>query len=411
MGVPTKVQCCIAGGGPAGLTLGYLLARAGVEVAVLEKHADFLRDFRGDTIHPSTLEIMYELGVLDRFLKLPHERVERLAAQIGDTPVMVADFRHLPVHERYIAMMPQWDFLNFMAEEGRRYPGFHLSMRTEATDLIEESGKVVGLKAKTPDGAVDIRADLVVAADGRGSVLRKKAGLTVEDLGAPMDALWFRLPVRPGDSGQTMGRFGAGHILAMLYRGDYWQCAYVIPKGSLEKLQAGGLGAFRDAVTRVSPFERERMNAIQSWDDAKLLTVRVDRLVQWYKPGFLCIGDAAHAMSPIGGVGVNLAVQDAVAAANILGKPLREGRVGVSDLEAVQRRRSFPTRVTQALQVAAQNNVIGPTLASEAKPEVPFPIRLLQRFPVLQRIPARILGLGVRREHVAEFIRNAKAAS
>ncbi len=408
MATPKTVQCCIAGGGPAGLMLGYLLARAGVYVVVLEKHADFLRDFRGDTIHPSTLEIMYELGVLDRFLKLPHQKVERLAGQIGDTPVMIADFRHLPVHERYIAMMPQWDFLNFMAEEGRRYPGFHLDMKTEATDPIEENGKVVGLRANAPDGVADIRADLVVAADGRSSVLREKAGLTVEDLGAPMDALWFRLPVKPGDSGQTMGRFGAGHILAMLFRGDYWQCAYVIPKGSLAKLQAGGLDAFRDAVTRVSPFERARMDTVQSWDDVKLLTVRVDRLAQWYRPGFLCIGDAAHAMSPIGGVGVNLAVQDAVAAANILAKPLREGTVSIGDLEAVQRRRSFPTRVTQAIQVAAQNNIIGPTLESQSQPEVPLAIRLMQRFPVLQRIPARLIGLGVRREHVAEFIRNAR---
>ena len=406
--IPSKVGCCIAGGGPAGLMLGYLLARAGVNVAVLEKHGDFLRDFRGDTIHPSTLEIMYELGLLDRFLKLPHQKVERLAGQVGDTSLFIADFRHLPVHEKYIAMMPQWDFLNFMAEEGKRFPGFHLVMQAEATDLIEENGTVVGVKAKTSEGVKEIRAALVVGADGRSSVLRQRAGLTIEDLGAPMDALWFRLPVRPGDAGQTMGRFGAGHILALLYRGDYWQCAYVIPKGSLEKLKAGGLDAFRDAVTAASPFERERMGAITSWDDAKLLTVRVDRLQQWYRPGFLCIGDAAHAMSPIGGVGINLAVQDAVAAANILARPLLAGKVGIELLRAVQRRRSFPTKVTQGIQVAAQNTIIGPTLASRVQPKPPFALRLMQRFPILQRIPARIVGLGVRREHVAEFIREAR---
>jgi 2-polyprenyl-6-methoxyphenol hydroxylase-like FAD-dependent oxidoreductase len=417
MGLPSRVQCCIAGGGPAGLMLGYLLSRAGVCVLVLEKHADFLRDFRGDTVHPSTLEIMYELGFLDRFLKLPHQKVERLAGQVGSTPVMIADFRHLPVHEKYIAMMPQWDFLDFLAAEGKRFPGFNLALSAEATGLIEEEGKVVGgaaqgkvvgIKVKTAEGPKDIRADLVVAADGRNSVLRERAGLEIDDLGAPMDALWFKLPFRDGDTGQTMGRFGAGYILAMLYRGDYWQCAYVIPKGSLETLKAGGLEAFRDAVAAAAPFERARMSAIASWDDVKLLTVRVDRLRQWYRPGFLCIGDAAHAMSPVGGVGVNLAVQDAVAAANILAKPLLGKALDVSDLKAVQRRRSFPTRVTQAIQVAVQNNIIGPTLARREQPKPPLALRLMQRFPVLQRIPARIVGLGVRREHVAGFIRNAQ---
>jgi 2-polyprenyl-6-methoxyphenol hydroxylase-like FAD-dependent oxidoreductase len=400
-----KAQCCIAGGGPAGLMLGYLLARAGVRVTVLEKHADFLRDFRGDTVHPSTLEIMVELGLIDRFLKLPHQKVERLAGQVGDTPVMIADFTHLPVRERYIAMMPQWDFLNFIASEAAKYPTFTLLMNTEATDVIEQGDKVVGVKVNAPDGSKVIRADLTVAADGRNSVLRTRVDLPIVDLGAPMDALWFKVPAQPEDSGQTMGRFGAGYILAMLYRGDYWQCAYVIPKGSLETLKAGGLDGFRDAVAAASTFSRERMNAIASWEDVKLLTVRVDRLEQWYRPGFLCIGDAAHAMSPIGGVGVNLAVQDAVAAANILAKPLKSGTVGISELRDVQKRRMFPTRVTQAIQVAAQNNIIGPTLGLREQPTPPFALRLMQQFPVLQRVPARVLGLGVRRETVADFIR------
>lgn len=404
-----KTECCIAGGGPAGLMAGYLLARAGVQVIVLEKHGDFLRDFRGDTVHPSTLDIMDELGLLDRFLKLPHQRVEKLTGLVGDTPVAIADFTHLPVRAKYIALMPQWDFLNFLAEEGKRYPGFDVLMKTEATDVIEADGSVVGVRARGDDGTSrDILADVVIAADGRGSVLRDRAGLTVEDLGAPMDALWFKVPAHPDDSDQTMGRFGAGYILVQLFRGDYWQCAYVIPKGALGNIQAKGIEAFRDLIFEAGPFDRERLKAIRSWDDVKLLTVRVDRLKTWYRPGFLAIGDAAHAMSPIGGVGVNLAVQDAVAAANQLARPLREGTVSVSDLEAVQTRRMFPTRVIQAIQVAAQNNIIGPTLRLKEKPTPPFALRLMQRFPVLRRIPARVLGLGVRREHVAEFIRDAK---
>lgn len=404
-----KTECCIAGGGPAGLMAGYLLARAGVQVVVLEKHGDFLRDFRGDTVHPSTLDIMDELGLLDRFLKLPHQKVEQLTGLVGDTPVAIADFTHLPVRAKYIALMPQWDFLNFLAGEGKRYSGFDVLMKTEATDLIEANGAVVGVRARGDDGSFrDILADVVIAADGRGSVLRDKAGLSVEDLGAPMDALWFKVPAHPADSDQTMGRFGAGYILVQLFRGDYWQCAYVIPKGALDDIKTKGIDAFRDLIFEAGPFDRERLQALRSWDDVKLLTVRVDRLKTWYRPGFLAIGDAAHAMSPIGGVGVNLAVQDAVAAANQLARPLREGTVSVSDLEAVQTRRMFPTRVIQAIQVAAQNNIIGPTLRLKEKPTPPFALRLMQRFPVLRRIPARVLGLGVRREHVADFIRDAK---
>jgi len=400
-------ECCIAGGGPAGLMAGYLLARAGVKVIVLEKHADFLRDFRGDTVHPSTLEIMYELGILDRFLALPHQKVERLAGQIGDTKVMLADFRHLPVHEKYIAMMPQWDFLNFLAAEANTYSGFRLMMQTEATDLIEHAGRVIGVRARGASGEIDIEANLVIAADGRDSVLRTRSGLEKLDLGAPMDALWFKLPAFAHDATETLGRFGAGYILVLLYRGDYWQCAYVIPKGTADDLRKKGIEHFRAVITAGAPFEAERMDAIASWDDVSLLTVRVDRLVHWFRPGLLCIGDAAHAMSPIGGVGVNLAVQDAVAAANILAAPLREGRLTLADLKAVQARRNFPTRVTQAIQVAVQNNIIGPTLKLTEQPPVPLLVRLMQAMPVLQRIPARIVGLGVRREHVSDAIRAA----
>jgi 2-polyprenyl-6-methoxyphenol hydroxylase-like FAD-dependent oxidoreductase len=401
-------QCCIAGGGPAGLMLGYLLARAGVNVIVLEKHADFLRDFRGDTVHPSTLEVMVELGLIDRFLKLPHQKVRKLGGMIGDMPVAIADFTHLPVRERYIAMMPQWDFLNFMAAEAKQFRGFELMMSTQATDLIEEGGRVLGVRAKKPDGEIEIRANLVVAADGRGSVLRDRANLVVEDLGAPMDVLWFRLPALPGDACETMGRFTAGAVFVLIFRGEYWQCAYVIPKGEFEKLKAAGLPAFRDAVGRFSTFGPERAEAIASWDDVHLLSVRVDRLQQWFRPGLLCIGDAAHAMSPIGGVGVNLAVQDAVAAANILAKPLIAGSVMDEDLRRVQTRRMLPTRVTQAIQVAAQNNIIRPTLSRTEQLKPPFVLRIMQRFPVLQRIPARLVGLGIRREHVADYIRRAR---
>lgn len=404
------VQCCVAGGGPAGMMLGLLLARAGVQVLVLEKHADFLRDFRGDTIHPSTLEVLHELGLLDDFLTLPHQKVHQLVARVGDTNVPIADFTHLPTRCGFIAFIPQWDFLNFLAERAGRFPSFALRMQAEVTGLVEDSGRVAGVRATVPGGSLEVRAALVVGADGRHSVLRKQAGLEVDEFGAPMDVLWFRLSRSPDDPGQAMGQFSGGRILIMLNRGEYWQVGYVIPKGSLDDLRAAGLDAFRDTLSAVAPFLANRVRELKSWDDVKLLTVRVDRLVEWYRPGLICIGDAAHAMSPLGGVGVNLAVQDAVAAANILAKPLREGTLSTADLEAVQRRRSFPTRVTQAMQVAAQNNIIGPTLASDTQPKAPFALRLMQRFPVLQRIPARLIGLGVRREHIAEFIRAAKAA-
>ena len=316
---------CVVGGGPAGMMLGYLLARAGVPVAVLEKHADFLRDFRGDTIHPSTMELMYELGLLDEFLKLPHSRVEHLGGQVGDTNIMLADFSHLPTHCKFIALMPQWDFLDFLAAHGKKYPTFDLHMKTEATNLIEEGGRVVGVRAKSPEGELEIRADFVIGTDGRHSTVRERAGFKVEDIGAPMDVLWFRISRRADDTSENFGHIETGRMMVMLNRTDYWQCAYVIPKDGMVKVKADGLDAFRENVAFMSPFLRDRLGEIKSWDDVKLLTVAVDRLPHWHKPGLLCIGDAAHAMSPIGGVGINLAIQDAVAAANILAAPLKEG--------------------------------------------------------------------------------------
>ncbi len=398
--ISLKTTCCVAGGGPAGMMLGFLLARAGVPVAVLEKHADFLRDFRGDIVHPSTLELMHELGLLDEFLKLPHQEVDHLAGKIGGQSIAMADFSHLPTRCKFLALMPQWDFLNFMADHGKRYGGFDLHMRTEVTDLIDEGGRVVGVRAKSPQGEVEIRADLVVGCDGRHSTVRERARLQVEDIGAPIDVLWFRVSRKPDDATDLFGHIEAGKMMVMLDRGDYWQCAYVIPKGGIEQVKAKGLPAFRDAVVLMTPFFKDRIGEIRDWDDVKLLTVTVDRLRKWYKPGLLCIGDAAHAMSPVGGVGINLAVQDAVATANILAGPLRDGKVTSEHLEAVQRRRAPPMQAIQRLQVIAQNTLLAPALANASRPSVPFPVRLMQVFPILRRIPARVIGLGFRREHI-----------
>jgi 2-polyprenyl-6-methoxyphenol hydroxylase-like FAD-dependent oxidoreductase len=395
-----RTTCCIAGGGPAGMMLGFLLARAGVGVLVLEKHKDFLRDFRGDTIHPSTLEVIHELGLLDDFLKLPHQEARHLTGVIGDTAIRIADFSHLPTRCRFIALMPQWDFLNFLAVQGDRYPGFRLRMEADASELIEQDGRIVGLRARTPAGPLDVAAALVVGADGRHSTIRERAGLEVEDIGAPIDVLWMRLSRRPSDGAEPLGRIGAGKIFVMLDRGDYWQCAYVIPKDAFEQVRAKGLDAFRASVAEIAPQMRDRVAELASWDDIKLLTVKIDRLRTWYRPGLLCIGDAAHAMSPVGGVGINLAIQDAVAAANILAAPLRAGAVGEARLAEVQKRRSFPTRATQRLQVLIQNNVFSRVLAGREQPSPPWPVRLLGRWPLLQRIPARLIGMGFRPEHV-----------
>jgi 2-polyprenyl-6-methoxyphenol hydroxylase-like FAD-dependent oxidoreductase len=393
-------RCAIAGGGPAGMMLGYLLARAGIDVVVLEKHADFLRDFRGDTVHPSTLELMRELDLLGEFLKLPHQRVSRLTFRIGAERIPMVDFSHVPTHCKFIALMPQWDFLNFLASHGKRYPTFHLMMRAEATDLIVENDEIVGVRARTRDGEIEIRADLVVGCDGRHSTVRERAGLTVEDIGAPIDVLWFRLSRRDGDTEETFGHVEAGQMMVMLNRGDYWQCAYVIPKGGIDAVKRAGLAAFKERVLALSPFLRDRIDEIASFDDMKLLTVTIDRLREWHRPGLLCIGDAAHAMSPVGGVGINLAVQDAVAAANILAEPLSTRTVTRAHLAAVQARRMFPVRVIQRMQVIVQDKLLSPALLGTAQPKPPLILRLIRWFPILRRIPARIVGVGVRPEHV-----------
>jgi 2-polyprenyl-6-methoxyphenol hydroxylase-like FAD-dependent oxidoreductase len=394
------VQCCIAGGGPAGMMLAFLLARAGVEVLVLEKHADFLRDFRGDTIHPSTLEVMAELGILDDFLKLSHQKTYSINAQVGNSAFTFADFSHLPTRCRFVAFMPQWDFLNFIAERGKRYPSFGLRMRADVTGLIEESGGIVGVRATTAEGELAIRANLVVGADGRNSIVRKAAGLEILDLGAPMDVLWFGIPRRPGDPEETVGRFDAGRIFIMINRGDSWQCGFVIPKDSISGIHARGLPAFREEIVNLAPFVGDRVGALDDWASVRLLTVRVDRLRRWYRAGLLCIGDAAHAMSPIGGVGINLAIQDAVAAANVLALPLRQGRPVGDLLRRVQERRALPTRITQWLQVAIQDRVITRLFREEAAISPPLVLRLMARFPALRRIPGRLVGMGFRPEHV-----------
>jgi 2-polyprenyl-6-methoxyphenol hydroxylase-like FAD-dependent oxidoreductase len=383
----------IAGGGPAGMMLGLLLARAGLRVTLLEKHADFLRDFRGDTIHPSTLQVLHELGLIEAFLRLPHTKVPSLAARFGDREFPIVDLHGVGTRYPFIAMIPQWDFLAFLAQHARAYRGFELRMQTEATGLVLDGERITGVQ--TPAGR--LAADLVVAADGRHSALRAAAGLEVLDLGAPIDVLWFRLSRKAGDEAQTGLRLGRGSIGVMIDRGDYWQCAFVIGKGALDVVKARGLDAFRDAVAQAMPLGAERVREIKTWDQVKLLTVHVNRLRTWYREGLLCIGDAAHAMSPVGGVGINLAIQDAVAAANVLWK----GDFSARSLKAVQDRRDFPTRVTQRFQVLVQDRILSRVLAAQADAErPPLVLQLLARFSFLRRIPARIVGVGVRPEHV-----------
>jgi 2-polyprenyl-6-methoxyphenol hydroxylase-like FAD-dependent oxidoreductase len=408
--LPEKLQssCCIAGGGPAGMMLGLLLARAGIDVVVLEKHADFLRDFRGDTIHPSTLEVMHELGILEMLLKRPHQKLPQLTAQIGGTEVVMADFSRLPVQCPFIALMPQWDFLNFLAEQACRYPTFHLRTQTEVTGLIEDAGRVVGVRAKTPGGALEVRAQLVVGADGRNSIIRERSGLQVEDFGAPMDVLWFRLSRKAGESATSL-RFDRGKIVVMIDRGDFWQCAFVISKGGNEETQRQGLERLCSSIVQIAPFLQDRVGELQDWSEIKLLSVRVDRLRQWYRPGLLCIGDAAHAMSPIGGIGINLAIQDAVAAADILAQPLREDAVTPDHLLKVQRRRALPTRLTQGFQLIIQKRLIARVLATAEGVELPTLLRLMLRSKFLSRIRGRIIGIGFRPGHVKTPARKAGA--
>jgi 2-polyprenyl-6-methoxyphenol hydroxylase-like FAD-dependent oxidoreductase len=396
-----RTQCCIAGGGPAGLMLGFLLARAGVRTIVLEKHDDFLRDFRGDTIHPSTLTVLQDLGLLEAFLELPHQEISELTGEVYGEAVTLADFRHLPAARPFMVLIPQWDFLDFIAREAKLLPDFELRMGAKAIAVIEENGAIVGAQVEQAGQRFAIRADLVVAADGRHTTLRGSSGLTSEDLGAPIDVLWFRLARDPGDPSRTGGSIQPGAMLVTLNRDTYWQCAYVIPKGSLESLQAQGIAAFREKVVHVAPFLAHAVTALASWEQVKLLSVQISRMPRWWREGFLCIGDCAHAMSPVGGVGINLAIQDAVAASNLLAQPLRAGRLRDEDLAAVQRRRDWPARVTQRAQVAVQNEVLSPVLAATAAPShVPLPVRLLQRLPMLRRLPARLVGIGVRPERV-----------
>ncbi|HEV3437778.1 MAG TPA: FAD-dependent oxidoreductase [Gemmata sp.] len=395
-----QTQCCVVGGGPAGMVLGFLLARAGVDVVVLEKHGDFLRDFRGDTIHPSTLEIFHELGLLEDFLTRPHQQVQQLSGVVGGIEFPLANFSHLPTKCQFIAFMPQWDFLNFVADRARHYPTFHLRMQAEATDLMEESDRVVGVHATTPNGPLEVRAALTVGADGRRSTVRAKAGMVVQNLGAPMDVLWMRLSRRDTDPHIALGRIDNGRILIMLFRGDYWQCGFVIPKGGYETIRSLGIEAFRAQIVSIDPTLADRVSELRSWDDVKLLTVGVDRLQKWFRPGLLCIGDAAHTMSPVGGVGINLAIQDAVATANILAASLKASKTTLQHLRHVQQRRMFPTRMTQKLQVIVQNNVITSVLASRGRISPPWPLYLFRRFPILRRIPARLIGMGFRPEHI-----------
>jgi 2-polyprenyl-6-methoxyphenol hydroxylase-like FAD-dependent oxidoreductase len=408
MDTQKMTRCCIAGGGPAGIMLGYLLSRAGIETIILEKWPDFFRDFRGDTIHPSTMEILNELGLLDDFLKLPHDKTYQLEGDIGHHKVIVADFSHLKVCCPYIAFLPQWDFLNFIAQKASVYPHFKLLMNTEVVGLIKEHDKVVGVYAKNGDTQLEIHAELVIGADGRHSTVREKSDLPIQILGAPMDVLWFKLSRKETDPHQSLGRVDLGRIMIMIKRKDYWQCGFLITKGSFDKVQQEGLERFQKNIIEITPFMAERVQEIQSWEQVKLLQVAVDRLQKWYKTGLLCIGDSAHAMSPIGGVGINLAIQDAVASANILGPAFARGAIKEADLAAIQQRREPPTRIIQGIQVFIQKRIINNVLGNPTHIKLPFIFKMMQKFPFLRRIPAYIIGIGFRPEHVSEFYKSKK---
>jgi 2-polyprenyl-6-methoxyphenol hydroxylase-like FAD-dependent oxidoreductase len=391
---------CIAGGGPAGIVLGYLLARAGIKVTVLEKWPDFFRDFRGDTIHPSTMDILGELGLLEGFLKLPHNEIKNISIFVAGQEVKIADFSHIKAHCQFVALTPQWDFLNFISAHAKQYPGFDLHMETEATDVILENGRVVGIKAKSKTEEFEVRAQLVVGADGRHSTIHEKSDLVSAELGVPIDVLWFKLSRLNTDMEQSGGNLDSGKFMVMLDRGDYWQCALVINKGKFDEFKNLGLPHFHSEIETLVPFLKGRTQEILGWEQIKLLSVTVDCLEKWYRPGLVCIGDAAHAMSPIGGVGINLAIQDAVAAANILIPSFKQGTLGLPDLAAIQKRREGPTRKTQRLQVFLQNHIISPILNSKHRVKMPLFLKLVRYFPYLTRIPARLLGVGFGPEHI-----------
>ncbi len=383
------------------MMLGYLLGRAGIDTLVLEKHADFFRDFRGDTVHPSTLQVMDELGLIDGFLKLPHQQLQKMDGNFGGDSIRIADLGRLKVKYPFIAFMPQWDFLNFLRESGKRFASLKVMMNADATDLIRSGDAVVGVKANTPEGPVEIRADLIIGCDGRHSIVRQRADLEVEEIGAPMDVLWFRAGKRASETESVFARVETGKMMVTFDRGDYWQCAYVIAKGQYDAVKTRGLDVFRGDVIGMAPILKSGMSDVKTWDDVKLLTVAINRLKRWTLPGLLCIGDAAHAMSPVGGVGVNLAVQDAVATANLLAARLAEGCPTEDELDAVRRRREFPVRITQAMQVMVQNNLISVALKPGDRPlKAPLFARLINALPWLQGVTARFVGLGARPEHV-----------
>lgn len=396
-----ETTCCIVGGGPAGVMLGYLLARAGVRVTVLEKHKDFFRDFRGDTVHPSTLQVMHELGLLQDFLKIPHQQLTSVGGVFGGFPFQAASFRHVPSHCKFVALMPQWDFLSFLSERAKKFPAFQLRMQHEVVDLLRDDGRVIGVKAQTPEGEVQMPADLVVGCDGRHSATRKAAELKVQEFGVPIDVLWFRISRNNDDPEQVFGNINYGKVLILINRANYFQAGFIIRKGSFESLKQNGLDAFRRNIRQIAPYLGDRVEELKDWDQIKLLTVQINRLRRWHRPGLLCIGDAAHAMSPAGGVGINLAIQDAVATANLLAQPLAHGRMTETLLAQVQQRREFPTRFTQGLQVNA-HKVFEHIFQNPGPVKAPWQLKVGSRIPGLQRVLGRVVGIGVRPEHIAE---------